>query len=114
MCLASQKKYVKPMVPSVLPPEICSFSLLWNKGVLTQHEERVQPRKTFSNLPRVDTKWRLKFFEKYDYRFQLVLIIAITATFWGLSDYRYFTIIAKYFTLAIIVVIEIMTNHYGN
>jgi hypothetical protein len=30
---------------------------------------------------RVDTKWRFQFFAKYDYRFLLVVIIAIIATF---------------------------------
>jgi hypothetical protein len=32
---------------------------------------------------RVDTKWRFKFFAKYDYRFLLDVIIAIIATFFA-------------------------------
>ncbi len=46
---------------------------------------------------RVDTKWRFQFFAKYDYRFLLDVIIAITATFFRQSDDRYFAIIAEYF-----------------
>jgi hypothetical protein len=32
---------------------------------------------------RVDTKWRFKFFAKYDYRILLNVIIAIIATFFA-------------------------------
>jgi hypothetical protein len=32
---------------------------------------------------RVDTKWRFKFFAKYDYRFLLDVIIAIITTFFA-------------------------------
>jgi hypothetical protein len=38
---------------------------------------------------RVDTKWRFKFFAKYDYRFMLDVIIAITANFSLFHNYRY-------------------------
>jgi hypothetical protein len=37
---------------------------------------------------RVDTKWRYKFFTKYDYRFMLDVIIAIIANFFAKADRR--------------------------